>query len=72
MTKTMTNEEYVLESGTICPHCRSPEVTSGTMQVDGEQAWADIRCGKCGREWRDLYRLTGFEDIDRESGPRGK
>lgn len=58
----MNIEEY-LKNPTQCPYCKSKEIEAAQLQVDTNIAWNDVECQSCGKQWRDLYSLTGAEDL---------
>lgn len=64
----MTSEarkNYVAHDSQRCPFCRSQHISATEdMEVDGTEAWQDIHCRDCRREWRDFYKLTGVEATD--------
>lgn len=60
-SEPMTNEMYVEVKGTLCPFCRCKGLEAhGGIDVDGETAWLDIFCPNCGKEYQDIYTLTGY------------
>jgi len=64
MRKKKLNEKKYLESGgNICPYCGSDDLNTGNVQTDSGIAWQDVECDGCGSEWRDLYTLTGVEEV---------
>jgi len=52
---------YLAENGTVCPHCRSREITGGSVDINGNQAFQSVTCGDCHAEWTDVYRLDNVE-----------
>ena len=68
MAKALTPEPadpkvaaYLAENGTVCPHCRSREITGGSVDINGNQAFQSVTCGDCHAEWTDVYRLDNVE-----------
>ena len=59
----MTNKQYVRSRGTACPVCRGKQVEGDGVDIEGGRASQIVRCGRCGSEWRDRYRLIGYELI---------
>ena len=59
------NEKFYLDHhGSKCPYCRGNDIEGvGSWNIDGEQAWQEIRCNVCECIWRDIYTLTGVEEI---------
>jgi hypothetical protein len=60
-----TNQEYINNGGTLCPYCRSYNISGDHIQVDAGSAWQDVRCDDCGKEGQDTYTLTGFADTNK-------
>ena len=69
MTKTkkpMSDAEYVMRCGQVCPFCGSEDIsTVAPMEYDYDAAWQEVQCAnpECEGTWRDLYKLTGYEDL---------
>lgn len=55
-------KRYVERGGSVCMYCDAEDEdleTDGPIQVDGANAWQDVRCNKCGGTWQDLFKLVG-------------
>ena len=65
MKRPMSDAEYVAGTGVSCPFCGSSdlEVIEGP-QVDGRDCWQEVECRDCGKTWRDVYHLAGYEGTD--------
>ena len=50
-----------LANPVVCPYCDSRNLDGDILEVDGTTAWQSITCGKCGKEWEDIYTLTNVE-----------
>ena len=62
---TLSSEQYAAEAGTRCPVCKATSIESTEqVQVDGPNAWQEIRCNLCGSTWNELFRLTGFAELE--------
>ena len=61
--KDTGTDPYVANKGNKCPYCGGEVETAGSMQTDVGSAWQDARCAKCGKEWTDVYTLTGWEPV---------
>jgi len=65
--KKLTEQEketYVESSYCKCPYCSSYSVVGGFIEIDGNTAVQEIRCGVCGKAWRDIYRLVDIEESE--------
>ena len=65
MKRPMSDVEYVTGAGVSCPFCGNGdlEVIEGP-QVDGRDCWQEVECRDCGKTWRDVYHLAGYEGTD--------
>jgi len=61
----MSDAEYVAGAGVSCPFCGSGDLeTIEGPQVDGRDCWQEVECRDCGKTWRDVYHLAGYEGTD--------
>ena len=58
----MTLEEYGKTGGLKCPFCKSENITGGAWSADFGAAWQEVHCEACGKDWNDLYALTGYQE----------
>lgn len=62
--RMLTNKEYVLKGGNVCPHCGLGNVESrGHIQSDERSAWQKVVCLDCKHTWEDLYSLIGYSGL---------
>jgi len=62
----MSDAEYVAGAGVSCPFCGSGDLeTIEGPQVDGRDCWQEVECRDCGKSWRDVYHLAGYEGTDK-------
>lgn len=54
-------ERYVASGGDHCPFCRCDDIGRVRLDASDLEAWAVVRCSRCGGEWHDVYTLTGVE-----------
>ena len=59
----LTNEEYAKEGG-VCPACGSDEIEGDSITVEGTAAFQAVSCLVCYATWEDVYRLTGYRNLD--------
>lgn len=64
--KQMTNEEYCLVSGMLCPYCKSKNIVGGGINNDGNVTWQQIRCNECNKRWNDIHSLVAYEECDND------
>tara|TARA_Y100000034_G_scaffold127663_1_gene180914 strand:- start:1019 stop:1420 length:402 start_codon:yes stop_codon:yes gene_type:complete len=59
-------KEYMDYFGGQCPksECKSKDIHGGHIEMDGSTAWAVVRCDTCGYKWKDVFTLSGVEDIE--------
>jgi len=63
MKKIMTSNQYVKDGGGRCPVCKSKNIISDCFDMDGSQVWSRVDCNDCGANWKDVYKLTGYDDL---------
>lgn len=63
ITKEQT-EKYIGTHGVRCPYCRSDNIESGSLDADGVEASALVKCFDCKRQWWDIWTLTSVQEID--------
>ena len=64
MANTLTDEQYIKASGLQCPTCQRYEVTSvGHVETDNGSAWQEVSCDYCKATWKDIYQLTGYDNL---------
>jgi len=58
------NREYLSSGGSKCPWCGSDEIRAeGLVEVDGAREYQRVACNSCGKEWDDIWKLTGYESL---------
>lgn len=67
----LTSSEYVEAGGAICPVCESNDIEGGPVEIDIGVAQQYCTCLNCDASWRDLYDLTGYDDLE-EGGDDGE
>lgn len=64
----MTDEQYLAVHGCLCPSCGDSDgISGGSIQIDGGSASQTVVCNACGGSWTDLYKLSGYTDLDAPS-----
>lgn len=61
----LNNEEYIAHGGTRCPFCGSLDIEGQEVNIDAGQAWQDVLCNRCHKEWQDTYTLTGYASTNK-------
>ena len=64
MPAPLTNKQYVLAGGGTCPSCRGSDISGDSIEVDGTICWQPVSCGDCGANWTDVYKLTGYDNLE--------
>ncbi len=49
----------------LCPFCESADISGGSIEVAGKEAWQEVSCNECGENWRDVYTLA-FAETDED------
>jgi hypothetical protein len=66
MTMPLTCDEYVQQSGAVCPNCGSSEISAGQSEADGTWVLTQVVCHTCQALWVDNYNLTGYSELEIE------
>ncbi len=56
---------YLESGGSYCPWCKGKEIEGydgDEYDADGNWINAKIECTSCGKQWKDVYRLTDIEE----------
>ena len=62
----INNYNYVKTSGQQCPSCESYEITSlDHVEIDNGSAWQEVKCDSCKATWQDVYKLTGYDNLEK-------
>jgi hypothetical protein len=54
---------YLYDGFSRCPFCGAANPDCDNLEVDGPEVVQESECFTCGKRWRDVYRLVGFEEI---------
>jgi DNA-directed RNA polymerase subunit RPC12/RpoP len=68
------NDEYLTDDaistndneydGSECPFCSSRNILAiEQVQMDGREGSQEVECHDCGKLWRDIVKLTGWEKV---------
>lgn len=60
---TAVQRKWYLAHPCHCPFCRHAQVEGESIEVEGSTASQEVHCLKCQRYWRDIYTLTGVEEV---------
>ena len=60
-----SSETYVKAKGQRCPACDSTDIEAGSFDVEGAQCVQEVWCLACNAEWRDVYELKGYTELQR-------
>ena len=55
-------DEYLKSECSICPICKSEDISGDHVQVDdgADKAYRDICCLACGSSWTETYSVTSI------------
>lgn len=59
----MTDAEYCVANGNVCPYCRAEGELEGRGSMDmdnGTEVTVEIDCLACGASFLDVYCLVGY------------
>ena len=60
----LTEREYLLHQGLVCPSCGCDQPNSlGDPDFDGPFVIDPIICPECDATWRDVYQLIGYDNL---------
>lgn len=60
----LSDRQYLKHSAAVCPVCQSTQITSETVEADGASGSANITCCACGSQWVDIWRVTGYDNLN--------
>ena len=63
--KILTSEEYRENDCSICPVCKSNNISGDRIEADCDYALQNVTCNDCWSHWTDCYKLMGYEDLVR-------
>ncbi len=72
-TRPLNDATYVQKQGMVCPFCggHNLDVSSPVIQA-GDTAVQGVCCNECGRQWDDIYVLSGYQKQSSEPDPTEK
>jgi hypothetical protein len=59
-TESERHQYYVNHRGEYCPHCMSDHIEGGFVDISEGQAFQEVWCNDCDKEWKDSYKLQGY------------
>ena len=60
----ISQKEYVDYKGSICPNCRSHNISAGDRESDCDTIWVNVECSNCGAYWTEYYTLSGYDNLE--------
>lgn len=63
MLTSKQKKNYIKHGYAGCPHCKSSNVTCSNPDMDGSTVITISECSSCGKYWKDIYTLTGVEEL---------
>ena len=63
--KAGSSKQYVnkMDAGQ-CPVCKSFDISSGSVEMDGSMGFANVECKSCGSYWTDIVQVTGYSNLN--------
>lgn len=62
--KVLSQKAYRESGGSMCPMCKSHNMDTGRLEVDGDVTTQNIVCVTCGSEWTDVWTLKSFDNLN--------
>lgn len=59
-------EKYFESEGTVCPFCGFDQTEGGSISIEGNNAFQDMGCLNCEKQWRDVWARHSFYEITDE------
>jgi len=60
---TKEQEQKYIKNPTYCPYCNSRNLDAEVLHLDGNQAYTNVECSNCKKEWTEIYTLTHIEEV---------
>lgn len=58
-------KKYLAKGAVYCPFCESDQIFVITeLEGNGQDAWQDVKCAKCGRKWTDIYKIVDIKELE--------
>ena len=61
----MKNLKEYLKDPDKCPFCDSENITGGDTDFSCINAWRNIKCNSCLKEWIEEFTITNIEEAAR-------
>ena len=58
----MINIKHYLNNPDNCPFCDSSDITAGDADFSSINAWRNIKCNSCNKEWTEEFTITAIEE----------
>ena len=58
-----SQKQYLEADGLKCPNCGSDNISADDPEPDGLTAISRVECLDCKAEWKDVYQLVTFADL---------
>lgn len=62
--KPISQQKYFKHSTTVCPLCMSFDITSDSVEMDGNTGSAEVFCNTCGSSWKDVVKVTRYINLN--------
>ena len=66
----LSQKEYAAKGGLVCPHCGSKDLVGHQVDLDVNGVFQEVTCQACGAMWTDVYKLTGFDNFEKDARAR--
>lgn len=59
-----TPKQYAKDGGARCPVCDSENILGCDTDINDGCVYQNIICNNCRAEWVDVYKLTGYSELE--------
>jgi hypothetical protein len=57
------SEKDYIKDPSKCPVCGSEDISGGDLEFESGIITQEIWCPECNALWRDIYELTGYDQL---------
>ncbi len=65
-------KKYIDAGGVYCPYCENEDLEWARVDIEGDEAYQQARCPKCGGRWANSYALVSIVELEKPEKGDGK